>query len=110
MFHDDLYLKDLTLVDKDLRRVVLVDNTYSSFILCPSNGIPVVTFVDDEKDRYLEDVFKVLSSLENEKDVRNLLDQKYMLKVKLAPLISGYNAKQENGVKKITARNKRKGF
>jgi TFIIF-interacting CTD phosphatase-like protein len=47
VFHDGHYFKDLSLVDEDPRRVVLVDNNPASFVLCPANGIPVTSFYDD---------------------------------------------------------------
>ena len=49
VFHQGHYLKDLSLVDVDPKRVVLVDNNPASFVLCASNGILVPSFYDDPK-------------------------------------------------------------
>ena len=49
IFHEGHFLKDLTLVDSNPKRVVLVDNNPASFVLCPANGIPVPSFYDDPR-------------------------------------------------------------
>mmetsp|Transcript_34794 Transcript_34794/g.44880 ORF Transcript_34794/g.44880 Transcript_34794/m.44880 type:complete len:375 (+) Transcript_34794:49-1173(+) len=87
VFHDGHYFKDLNLVDQDPRRIVLVDNNPASFVLCPANGIPVISFYDDPNDRALEQALEVLISLENENDVRRMLRQMYNLETKLAPMV-----------------------
>jgi len=86
VFHDGHYFKDLTLVDKDPRRVLLVDNNPASFVLCPANGIPVTSFYDDPTDRGLEHAWVVLQQLENVPDVRKPLRQLYGLEQKLGPM------------------------
>mmetsp|Transcript_88355 Transcript_88355/g.171094 ORF Transcript_88355/g.171094 Transcript_88355/m.171094 type:complete len:446 (+) Transcript_88355:160-1497(+) len=91
VFHEGHYFKDLRLVDEDPRRVLLVDNNPASFVLCPANGIPVVSFYDDPQDRGLEGVLAVLLQLEAERDVRRPLRQMYGLEAKLAPLSRQFN-------------------
>ena len=87
VFHEGHYFKDLSLVDQDFKRVVLVDNNPASFVLCPANGIPVPSFYDDPRDAGLEEALKVLLRIEQEKDVRKPLRQMFGLEVKLNPLI-----------------------
>ncbi|CAI5709038.1 unnamed protein product [Hyaloperonospora brassicae] len=78
--HKGMFLKDLRVVHgRDLSRVVLVDNNPVSFLLQPSNGIPVPSFYDDEADRTLESLSKVLTSLQDVDDVRPRLHQLFRL-------------------------------
>jgi len=50
--------------DKDLRRVVLVDNNPLSFLANPSNGILVESFFDDPTDNVLQAVWKMIQELD----------------------------------------------
>jgi RNA polymerase II subunit A small phosphatase-like protein len=48
-------VKDLSIFNRDLARVVLVDNSPQSFLLQPQNGIPISTWVGDYSDMALMD-------------------------------------------------------
>ncbi|KAL4169399.1 hypothetical protein KRP22_010319 [Phytophthora ramorum] len=75
-----MFLKDLSVVrGGDLSRVILVDNNPVSFLMQPSNGIPVPSFYDDANDRTLESLSKVLASLQEVEDVRPRLHQLFRL-------------------------------
>jgi len=74
-----MFLKDLRVVRSDLSRVILVDNNPVSFLMQPSNGIPVPSFYDDAGDRTLESLSKVLASLREVEDVRPRLHQLFRL-------------------------------
>lgn len=75
-----MFLKDLSVIrGGDLSRVILVDNNPVSFLMQPSNGIPVPSFYDDAKDRTLESLSKVLASMQDVEDVRPRLHQLFRL-------------------------------
>lgn len=74
-----MFLKDLSVVRRDLSRVILVDNNPVSFLMQPSNGIPVPSFYDDANDRTLDSLTKVLMSLREADDVRPRLHQLFRL-------------------------------
>jgi CTD small phosphatase-like protein 2 len=74
-----MFLKDLRVVRKDLSKVILVDNNPVSFLLQPSNGIPVPSFYDDASDRTLDSLTKVLTSLRDLDDIRPRLHQLFRL-------------------------------
>ncbi|KAF4321043.1 hypothetical protein BBO99_00000789 [Phytophthora kernoviae] len=74
-----MFLKDLSVVRNDLSRVILVDNNPVSFLMQPSNGIPVPSFYDDTNDRTLDSLTKVLASLHEVEDVRPRLHQLFRL-------------------------------
>ncbi|PWN22906.1 NLI interacting factor, partial [Microstroma glucosiphilum] len=67
------YLKDLSIVDLDLSRVCLVDNSPASYFLNPSNGIPIEGWTHDPSDEALLDLLPVLDSLRFAQDVRHVL-------------------------------------
>lgn len=70
---DGSYLKDLTVVDADLRRVCLVDNSPISYVLQEANGIPVEGWTHDPNDVALLDLLPILDGLRYASDVRNIL-------------------------------------
>eukprot|EP00614_Pseudopedinella_elastica_P034668 CAMPEP_0172625576 /NCGR_PEP_ID=MMETSP1068-20121228/144639_1 /TAXON_ID=35684 /ORGANISM="Pseudopedinella elastica, Strain CCMP716" /LENGTH=169 /DNA_ID=CAMNT_0013434907 /DNA_START=83 /DNA_END=588 /DNA_ORIENTATION=- len=78
-----LLLKDLSIVDQDPRRVLLVDNNLDSFRLCPENGMPVDSFTHDPTDQKLEEVWTLLRFLEHAPDVREPLRAMFDLEGKL---------------------------
>mmetsp|Transcript_7310 Transcript_7310/g.22292 ORF Transcript_7310/g.22292 Transcript_7310/m.22292 type:complete len:295 (-) Transcript_7310:101-985(-) len=67
------YVKDLTLVDRDLSRVVMVDNNPISYILQEANGVSVSSFTDSPFDEELLDLLPLLHNLSTLSDVRSLL-------------------------------------
>ncbi|KAK8675601.1 hypothetical protein V6N13_033666 [Hibiscus sabdariffa] len=48
------FIKDLSMIGRDLERVVIVDDNPKSYSLQPANGIPIKRFEDDMEDRELE--------------------------------------------------------
>lgn len=75
-----MFLKDLSVIrGGELSRIILVDNNPVSFLMQPSNGIPVPSFYDDSNDRTLKSLTKVLASLQDVDDVRPRLHQLFHL-------------------------------
>ncbi|KXN83675.1 Nuclear envelope morphology protein 1 [Leucoagaricus sp. SymC.cos] len=67
------YTKDLSIVEKDLSQVCLVDNSPISYKVNEANGIPIEGWTDDPSDEALLDLLPVLDSLRFTKDVRHIL-------------------------------------
>ncbi|KAF9353384.1 Nuclear envelope morphology protein 1, partial [Mortierella sp. NVP85] len=67
------YLKDLTVVERDLSSVCLVDNSPVSYSLNRENGIPISTWIDNPDDEALLDLLPFLDALRFTKDVRSVL-------------------------------------
>ncbi|KAL9712653.1 Nuclear envelope morphology protein 1 [Leucoagaricus gongylophorus] len=67
------YTKDLSIVEQDLSRVCLVDNSPISYNVNQANGIPIEGWTDDPSDQALLDLLPVLDSLRFTKDVRHIL-------------------------------------
>lgn len=68
-----VFVKNLTLVDADLSRVCLLDNSPSSFLIHPDNGIPVESWTQDRSDTSLIDLLPFLDALRFADDVRSVL-------------------------------------
>jgi len=73
------FVKDLWLVNRCLRRTVIVDNNTHSFMLQLSNGIPIESFFRDPSDCALHPLFQFLVSIMHEEDVRDKLEQAFRL-------------------------------
>ncbi|KAF8192555.1 NLI interacting factor-like phosphatase-domain-containing protein [Pholiota molesta] len=67
------YTKDLSVVEADLSRVCLVDNSPVSYSVNEANGIPIEGWTHDPSDEALLDLLPVLDSLRFTSDVRRVL-------------------------------------
>ena len=70
-----MYLKDLRILkDRDLKDLILVDNAAYSFGLQIDNGIPIIPFYENKKDRELKEVADfILDYLNDAYDVRDVI-------------------------------------
>lgn len=72
-FKGGSYVKNLAVVDQDLSKVCLVDNSPASYRLNRANGIPIEGWTHDPNDEALLDLLPVLDSLRFASDVRHIL-------------------------------------
>jgi len=49
----EFYIKDLSLLGRDLNRTIIVDNIPENFLLQPENGISIKSWYNDEADTAL---------------------------------------------------------
>lgn len=56
VFYEGNYVKDLSLLDRDLSQSIIIDNSPSSYLFHPENAIDCSSFIDDIHDRELEQV------------------------------------------------------
>jgi len=56
-------VKDLSLLGRDLKRTIIIDNIADNFILQPDNGIFVSTWYDDMTDNFLKEISPLLVEL-----------------------------------------------
>ncbi|KAE9353456.1 hypothetical protein PR003_g3853 [Phytophthora rubi] len=73
------YLKDLTVLGRDLSKVVLVDNSPHAFGYQVNNGIPIETWYDDEADAELLNLLPFLESLVDVDDVRPIVEKQFQI-------------------------------
>lgn len=67
------YIKDLSIVEQDLSRVCLIDNSPVSYRGNEANGIPIEGWTHDPLDEALLDLLPILDSLRFTGDVRRVL-------------------------------------
>jgi len=65
-----MYIKDLTLLGRDLKKTIIIDNLYESFMRQPDNGILIANWYDDMEDQELVVLISFLKSLVGTDDVR----------------------------------------
>ncbi|KAJ3155331.1 Nuclear envelope morphology protein 1 [Geranomyces michiganensis] len=76
MYRNGLYVKDLSIIEPDLARVCLVDNSPISYQWNEDNGIPIETWQTDTSDEALLDMLPFLDALRYVEDVRHILAMK----------------------------------
>jgi carboxy-terminal domain RNA polymerase II polypeptide A small phosphatase len=75
VYYEGNYVKDMSLIDRDLSQSIIVDNSPSSYIFHPENAIDCSSFIDDPADRELDQIAAFLIGIKDAKDVRNLAPQ-----------------------------------
>ena len=70
LFNHGLYLKDIKIIQKDLKDVIIIDNNPVSYVMNQHNGLPILTWYDDLNDRELINFIPLLKYLSTEDDVR----------------------------------------
>lgn len=72
VFYEGNYVKDLSLLDRDLSHTIIIDNSPSSYMFHPENAIDCSSFIDDPRDRELEQIGAFLTGIKDVKDVRGI--------------------------------------
>jgi len=70
VFYDGHYVKDLSLLNRDISQTIIVDNSPMSYIFHPENAIDCTSFFDDPTDVELWQIADFLLSIKNCDDVR----------------------------------------
>jgi len=67
------YIKDLSLIGRDLKSVIIIDNAPISYSLQPFNALPILSWVGDKRDSQLLYLIPILKLLKRVDDVREYL-------------------------------------
>ena len=67
------FVKDLQRLGRDLKNIVIVDNSPLSYALHPENGLPILTWFEDKSDTELFKIMPVLEFLSSVNDVRQFI-------------------------------------
>ncbi|KAH3757692.1 CTD small phosphatase [Pelomyxa schiedti] len=71
------YLKDLTVLGRDMSHVVIIDNSPHVFGYQMDNGVPILSFTDCNEDTELLKLLPLLKVLSSADDVRPILRSTY---------------------------------
>ncbi|GMI77700.1 hypothetical protein like AT5G45700 [Hibiscus trionum] len=69
------FVKDLSVMGRDLGRVVIVDDNPNAYSLQPENAVPIRPFVEDSEDRELEKLVQFFELCERFEDMRVAVKQ-----------------------------------
>ena len=69
------FVKEIKKLGRELKDIVIVDNSPMSYALNPENGLPILTWFDDKEDRELYNISSILEFLSFVPDVRNYINQ-----------------------------------
>ena len=76
------YMKDLSVLGRDLSKTIIVDNSPQAFGFQVDNGVPIESWFDDEQDRQLLKLMPLLVRLATANDVRPVLQNKFQLRTR----------------------------
>ncbi len=79
-YSESVYFKDLRVLERDLRRVIIVDNAPYAFAPQLENGYPIIPFYDSKEDEELPHLAAYLRQIQHSQDVRLENRQKFKLK------------------------------
>ena len=72
-FINGVFIKDLKRLNRNLKDVIIVDNSPLAFAFDSENGLPIISWFDDPVDKELINIQPLLEFLANTKDVRKYI-------------------------------------
>lgn len=73
VYYEGSYVKDLSLLNRNLKDTIIIDNSPASYLFHPENAIDCSSFIDDLNDRELHQIGSFLKGMRNVEDVRGVM-------------------------------------
>lgn len=94
-----LYIKDLRVINCDLKSTLIVDNSIFSFAFQLDNGVPMIPFYDDKEDRIMLKIKDYLINLKDLEDVttinRKIFSLTELYELDISPILRYYYDDEE---------------
>ena len=71
--YEGTYVKDLSRLDRELRRTIIVDNSPNSYLFHPDNAIGIKSYIGQVGDTELKDFIPFMKRLSEVQDVTQVL-------------------------------------
>lgn len=72
---EGVHIKDLRVINRDLKDMILVDNAAYSFGYQIENGVPIIPYYDNKTDEELKDLLEFIKTkIIPAKDVRRVIN------------------------------------
>ena len=75
LLYQGSYIKDLKLINRDIKNLIIIDNNPISYMLNKENGIPILSWYGEPKDNELIKLIPLLKYLAKVDDVRNIINK-----------------------------------
>jgi len=92
VFWEGNYLKDLTMLGRDLARTAIIDNSPQAFGFQVDNGVPIASWYGDKEDGELLKLIPFLKDVARADDVRPLIREKFMVRELVDTLSAVYSS------------------
>lgn len=79
-YDQNIFIKDLRVLGRDLKSVVIVDNAPYSFASQLDNGYPIIPFYDSKEDTEMLTLSSYMKSIKDLEDVRIANNNKFRLR------------------------------
>jgi len=94
------FLKDLKRLDRDMKDVIILDNSPIAYALNVENGFPIKSWYEDKKDRELYNLSPILEFLSRVNDVRDyiklMVDKNEVVYNRAAVVMNTFKQENEN--------------
>ena len=67
------FVKDLSLLGRDLSKIIIIDNSPNAYMFHPENAIPIESWIGDKSDNKLIELIPLLEELTEVSDIRTYL-------------------------------------
>lgn len=72
-FVNGVFVKDMSVIGRDMKDAIIIDNSPTSYMLQPECGLPIVSWFDDMQDRILYDYMPFLTEMSKMFDMREAI-------------------------------------